>query len=120
MIEVLKRMLSSEATQFANKGAIFQTTTRSQDSCYDSNSIVGVRNSWSKPAPVVPPSRSDDKRLGDWRITRSLPATSISMDLAFGSMNPRFWEGILCEKRRNDSNLIEISSMESGCYHLPI
>lgn len=33
MTEVLKRTLSSEATQFANKGAIFQTTTRSQDSC---------------------------------------------------------------------------------------
>lgn len=25
-------------------------------------------------------------------------------------MNPRFWEGIVCENRRNDSNMNEIGS----------
>lgn len=109
-MEVLKRKLLSEATQFANRGAIFQTTTRShQDSCRR-NSIAGIRNSWNQPAPVVPSSRSDENMLGDCWITRSRPATSNSKDLAFGSMNPRFWEGTLCENRRNDSNLSEIGS----------
>lgn len=109
-IEFLKRKLSSAATQFAIRGVIFQTTTRSHQYSCRRNIVAGVSNNWNQPAPVVPSSRSDDKRPGDCWITRSLPATSISKDLAFGSMNPRFWEGIVCENRRNDSNLNEIGS----------
>lgn len=107
MAEVLNRILSSDAIQSANRGVIFQTTAGRHPKISTSNSIRGE----SPPAPVVPSFRLDDKIVGDCWMVRSLPATTMSRDVAFGSTKPRFWDGIARENKRKDSDT-SISSIQ--------
>jgi hypothetical protein len=55
------------------------------------------------PAPVVPPAREDSNTPGDCWMAYSFPAMLTSTAVALGSRNPRFWEGMGCEKSRKVS-----------------
>lgn len=55
------------------------------------------------PAPVVPPARVDVSTDGDCRTEISCPWTTTSTAFDLESINPRFPDGMSCEKSRKVS-----------------
>ena len=87
MAEVWNKMSLSEVIHSASKGVIFHTTAQRHKSDQYLGSTGLVTNI---PAPVVPPARFEDSKVGDCWMSRAWPLSVISREEAFASTKPRF------------------------------